>query len=153
MIRAALNFSRILAIESCGQCISCKTGTGRVTQRLERLEEGTATTEDVLAMIEECQQIKGQGRCFLVTEEGIHVGSLFEQYPDDVAEHVEFGCLNDRRLILPKIKSFDEATRTFVYDEAYYDRSLEEGRRIYYPTLPEHRPPTLIQIRTEEKMR
>jgi NADH-quinone oxidoreductase subunit F len=153
VVKAALNFSRFLAIESCGQCISCKTGTGRVTQQLERLEEGTATVEDVLFMIEDCQQIKGQGRCFLVTEEGVHVGSLFDQFPDDVAEHVEFGCLSDRALKLAKIKAFDEATRTFIYDERYYDRSLEEGRRIYYPTLPEHRPPTLIQIRTEEKMR
>ena len=91
--------------------------------------------------------IKGQGRCFLVTEEGIHVGSLFHRFPNDVADHVEFGCLNDRALILPKIKAFDEATHTFTYDEGYFDRSFAEGRRIDYPTLPERDPPSLIQIK------
>jgi NADH-quinone oxidoreductase subunit F len=153
VIKAGLNFSRFLAIESCGQCISCKTGTGRITYWLEHLEVGTATVGDVLALIEDCQHIKGQGRCFLVTEEGIHVGSLFDQFPKEVADHVEFGCLNDRPLVLPKIKTFDEAAQTFIYDEEYYDRSFREGRQIYYPTLPERRPPPLIQIKTEEKMR
>jgi NADH-quinone oxidoreductase subunit F len=153
VVKAALTFSRFLAIESCGQCVSCKTGTGRITYWLERLEAGTIGIDELRATMEDCQQIKGQGRCFLVTEEGIHVGSLFYQFPDDVAAHVEYGCLNDRALTLPKIKAFDEATHTFVYDGGYFDRSFAERRRIAYPTLPERPPPSLIQIRREEKMR
>ncbi len=133
VLKAGLNFSRFLAIESCGQCTSCKTGTGRITHRLELLEAGKATTLDAMSILEDCQHIKGQGRCFLITEEAIEIGSIFYQFPDVVAEHLEFGCLKSRHLPLPKIKDFDEETHTFIFDEAYYDRSFAEGRYIIYP--------------------
>ncbi len=133
ILKAGLNFSRFLAIESCGQCTSCKTGTGRITRKLELLEQGTGTFLDVMSILEECQHLKGSGRCFLVTEETIEIGSIFYQFPEMIAEHIEFGCLKERPLPLPKIKDFDEATHTFIFDEAYYDRSFIEGRRINYP--------------------
>jgi NADH-quinone oxidoreductase subunit F len=133
VIKAGLNFSRFLAIESCGQCTSCKTGTGRITARLARLEAGLATEEDVMAILDDCQHIKGQGRCFLITEEGIEINSILYHFPDDVVEHIEYGCQSERPLIVPKIKDFDEASHTFIYDEAYYDRSAQEGRWINYP--------------------
>ena len=135
IVKAGLNFSRFLAIESCGQCTACKTGTGRITWRLERLEAGLATEEDVMAILDDCQHIKGQGRCFLITEEGIEINSILYHFPGEVVEHIEYGCQKERSLILPKIKDFDEASHTFIYDEAYYDRSLHEGRRINYPAL------------------
>ncbi len=133
IIKAGLNFSRFLAIESCGQCTSCKAGTGRITRRLELLEEGLASEEDALAIMDDCQHIKGSGRCFLCTEEGIEINSIFYHFPDDVQEHIEYGCLKNRHLIMPKIKDFDEASHTFIFDEAYYDRSFAEGRYIVYP--------------------
>ncbi len=133
VIQAGLNFSRFLAIESCGQCTACKVGTGRITGRLLRLEAGLATEEDVMAILDDCQHIKGQGRCFLITEEGIEINSIFYHFPEDVVEHVEYGCQKARPLIMPKIKDFDEASHTFIYDEAYYDRSFQEGKRINYP--------------------
>jgi hypothetical protein len=80
--------------------------------------------------LEDCQHIKGQGRCFLITEEAIEIGSVFYNFPDVVAEHIEFGCLNKRHISLPKIKDFDEATHTFTFDEQYYERSFAEGRYI-----------------------
>ncbi len=135
ILKAGLNFSRFLAIESCGQCLSCKTGTGRITRRLELLESGKATEEDALAIMDDCQHIKGQGRCFLITEEGVEINSIFYHFPEDVQEHIEYGCLKDRHLVMPKIKDFDEATHTFIFDEAYYDRSFAEGRYIIYPTV------------------
>ena len=133
IVKAGLNFSRFLAIESCGQCTSCKTGTGRITRGLELLEEGRATEETVMAILEDCQHIKGQGRCYLITEEGIDIGSIFYHFPDEIIEHLEYGCMKERHLILPKIKDFDEATHTFLFDEAYYERSYAEGKRINYP--------------------
>jgi len=135
IVKAGLNFSRFQAIESCGQCASCKTGTGRITRGLELLEEGRATEETVMTILEDCQHTKGQGRCYLITEEGIDIGSIFYNFPDDIVEHLEFGCMKERHLVLPKIKDFDEANHTFVFDEAYYDRSYAEGKRINYPGI------------------
>jgi NADH:ubiquinone oxidoreductase subunit F (NADH-binding) len=132
VLKAGLNFSRFLALESCGQCSSCKTGTGRITRRLQLLEDGLGTIQDTMAILEDCQHIKGQGRCFLITEEAVEIGSIFYNFPDVVAEHIEFGCLKKRHLPLPKIKDFDEATNTFVFDEKYYERSFAEGKYIIY---------------------
>ena len=125
IIKATLNFSRFLAVESCGQCASCKTGTYRITQRLKKLEKGTATFDDVEAMIEECEHIKGQGHCYLVTEEGIEVGSVLYHFADVIEEHLKYGCLSPRELPLPKIKDFDPATHTFTYDTGFWERMAE----------------------------
>ncbi len=133
VLKMGLNFSRFLAIESCGQCTSCKAGTGRITRGLELLEAGQGTEETVLAILDDCQHIKGSGHCFLCTEEGIEIGSIFYNFPDVIVEHLEYGCLKERHLVMPKIKSFDEATHTFTFDEGYYERSEAEGRTINYP--------------------
>lgn len=125
IIRATLNFSRFLANQSCGQCASCKTGTYRITQGLKKLEKGTATEQDVQGMMEECEAIKGQGHCYLVTEEGIEVGSVLYNFADVVAEHLEYGCLSKRELLLPKIKDFDPATNTFTYDIKFWENMAE----------------------------
>lgn len=125
VIKATLNFSRFLAVESCGQCASCKTGTYRITQKLKKLESGTATFEDVESMIEECEQIKGQGHCYLITEEGIEVGSVLYQFAEVVEEHLKYGCLNRREIPLPKIKDFDPATNTFTLDTTFLDRMTD----------------------------
>jgi NADH-quinone oxidoreductase subunit F len=135
IIKAGLNFARFLAIESCGQCASCKTGTGRIAYRLGLLEEGKATEQDVFAILEDCLHTKGSGRCYLVTETGIDISSIFYNFPDDIVEHLEYGCLKERHLPLPKIKEFDEATHTFTFDENYFERSFAEGRYIIEPAI------------------
>jgi len=86
-----------------------------------------------MAIVDDCQHIKGQGRCFLITEEGIEINSILYHFPDDVVEHLEYGCPKPRPLVMPKIKDFDEETGTFVFDEAYYERSFAEGRWINLP--------------------
>ncbi len=133
VVTMGLNFSKFLALESCGQCSSCKTGTGRITRGLELLEAGEATEETVLSILEDCQHIKGAGHCYLCTEEGIEIGSIFYNFPEVIVEHLEYGCLKHRPLIMPKIKSFDEATHTFTFDEAYFERCASEGKYINYP--------------------
>src|SRR5690606_24731148 len=47
IVAVARTLSRFLSVESCGQCRSCKYGTGEITRRLDRLMEGTATETDV----------------------------------------------------------------------------------------------------------
>ena len=133
VIKMGMLFSRFLALESCGQCTSCKTGTGRITRNLELLEAGDATEENVLAILDDCEHIKGSGHCYLCTEEGIEIGSIFYNFPEDVVEHLEYGCLKERRLVMPKIKDYDEATHTFKFDEHYYENCAALGKRINYP--------------------
>ena len=133
VLTMGLNFSKFLALESCGQCTSCKTGTGRITRGLELLESGEATEETVLAILDDCQHIKGAGHCYLCTEEGIEIGSIFYNFPEVVVEHLEYGCLKDRHLVMPKIKSYDDATHTFTFDTGYFENCASLGKTINYP--------------------
>lgn len=133
VLSMGLKFSKFLALESCGQCTSCKAGTGRITRNLERLEAGEGTEEIVLAILEDCQSIKGSGHCYLCTEEGIEIGSIFYNFPEVIVEHLEYGCLKDRDLVMPKIKYYDEATHTFTFDTGYYENCAALGKEINYP--------------------
>lgn len=133
VLTMGLNFSKFLALESCGQCTSCKTGTGRITRGLELLEAGEGTEETVLAILEDCQHIKGSGHCYLCTEEGIEIGSIFYNFPEVIVEHLEYGCLKDRHLVMPKIKSFDQETHTFTFDVDYFKNCEALGKTINYP--------------------
>ncbi len=133
IVKAGLNFSRFLALESCGQCPSCKTGTARITEGLERVEAGTATEEDVMAIAEECRAIKGQGHCFLVTEESVNISSILHYFTEEVFDHIKHGCRLPRPLALPKIKDYDEASHTFHFDLDYYQHAVELGENIWLP--------------------
>ncbi len=134
VLKMGLNFSKFLALESCGQCTSCKTGTGRITRNLELLEAGKGTEEHVMAILDDCQHIKGAGHCYLCTEEGIEIGSIFYNFPEVIVEHLEYGCMKERHLVMPKIKSYDEATHTFTFEENYYENSALLGKTICYPS-------------------
>lgn len=133
VLTMGLNFSKFLALESCGQCTSCKAGTGRITRGLELLEAGEATEETVMAILDDCQHIKGSGHCYLCTEEGIEIGSIFYNFPEVIVEHLEYGCLKDRHLVMPKIKSFEQATNTFTFDVDYFKNCEAQGKTINYP--------------------
>lgn len=134
ILKAGLNFSRFLALESCGQCPSCKSGTARITRRLERLEGGQGTPEDMEVIAQECRAIKGQGHCFLVTEEAVNISSILLHFTDEILRHIGEGCPFKRPLALPKMKDFDEESHTFYYDEAYYDHVAAEGQDFYLLT-------------------
>src|SRR3546814_11263832 len=43
MVEVAHLFSKFLAVESCGQCPSCKLGSAAITESLAHIEAGTAT--------------------------------------------------------------------------------------------------------------
>lgn len=139
ILKAGLNFSRFLALESCGQCPSCKSGTARITQRLERLEKGHGTAEDVLTIAEECRAIKGQGHCFLVTEESVNVSSVLHYFTEEIFQHIGNGCRLDRPLPFPKMKDFDEQRRIFYYEEEYYAHVAAQGQDFLLPLGGEDR--------------
>jgi hypothetical protein len=98
---------------------------------LERVENGTATEDDILAIAEECRAIKGQGHCFLITEEAVNISSILHYFTEEVFDHLKHGCRLPRPLILPKIKDYDAATHTFRYDLDYYQHAVELGENIW----------------------
>ncbi len=117
MVQVALKFSNFLAKSSCGQCIPCNSGTAQITEHLKKIELGDGTPDDIEAIFEICGRCTNQTRCFLPTQESVLIPSILKTFPDEFKRHIQSKERNERNLILPKIADFDEATRTFIYDD------------------------------------
>jgi NADH-quinone oxidoreductase subunit F len=117
MVDVARMFSQFLSVESCGQCPPCKLGSGEITERLERIEHGSGTDDDVNRIGSWLGQVTDGSRCYLATEEREVVSSILRCFPEEFAEHLETGrCPRPRDLVLPKV--VDLADGHVTYDEA-----------------------------------
>ena len=119
MVQAALLCSRFLYVESCGQCPPCKSGSGEITRRLERLEAGVGSDDDVEVIASWLERVTDGNRCFLAVEERQVVASILQQFSDEVAEHIGLGrCPRPRQLPMWKLLDLRDGVAT--YDESFW---------------------------------
>jgi NADH-quinone oxidoreductase subunit F len=117
MVNVARVFSQFLAVESCGQCPPCKLGSGEITDRLDRIEGGTGTDDDISHIGSWLGQVTDGARCYLATEEREVVSSILRCFPEEFAEHLETGrCPRPREIVVPKIVDLEDGRVT--YDES-----------------------------------
>jgi NADH-quinone oxidoreductase subunit F len=137
MVEVAHRLSRFLFVESCGQCLPCKIGSGEITEHLERFEHGTADQDDLDGIVHWLGRVSDGNRCYLAVEEQLLVGSILEAFPDEFTEHVELGgCPRPRGLPVPKLldlagghATYDESHRRKQPDWTYAtDESSGDGR-------------------------
>lgn len=88
MVRAAIEYARFFARESCGQCPPCKLGTEHISQILEKIESGKGTEKDVQLVEQVCKMVKGRGYCYLLTGASIAVESIFNHFKSEFDAHV-----------------------------------------------------------------
>ena len=119
MVEVARLMSRFLYVESCGQCQSCKLGSGELTTRLERIEAGAADAHDIDVMRYWVQRVTDGNRCFLAVEEQAVVSSIMRTFPEEFDEHLSLHrCPRPRPVPLPKL--VDLAGGRATYDEKQY---------------------------------
>jgi NADH-quinone oxidoreductase subunit F len=119
MVEVARQFSRFLAVESCGQCPACKTGSAEITARLERIEGGAASMHDVDELRSWLQKVTDGNRCYLAVEEQTVVASILRSFAGEVVEHIEHGaCPRPRPLPLPKLVDLHDGRAW--YDDSHY---------------------------------
>ena len=119
MVRVARVFSRFLHIESCGQCVPCKTQSDRITRLLNAIDAGEATEGDVEEILAACKRVTDGQRCYLSTAESVLIQSIVRIFVGEFAAHLEVGCPLPGETVLPKLVDFDEATGHFTFDEHY----------------------------------
>ncbi len=107
-------FSRFLYVESCGQCPACKRGSGEITARLERIEGGVGTDDDVAEIGGWLEKVTDGNRCYLAVEEQKVVASILRAFPEEFAEHLEQRrCPRPRELAFPKIVDISGGAATY----------------------------------------
>ena len=118
MASVARELSRFLAVESCGQCPSCKTGSLEITDRLLAIEEGVGTDDDLGEIHARLLTVTDANRCYLGTEELNVVSSLLRAFPEAFAARMEGTAGPLRPALVPLVEDILE-DGTVVYDERH----------------------------------
>ncbi|HEX8802871.1 MAG TPA: NADH-ubiquinone oxidoreductase-F iron-sulfur binding region domain-containing protein, partial [Acidimicrobiales bacterium] len=103
MVEVAQVLSRFLYVESCGQCPACKLGCGAVTDGLDLLGRGAASTEDLDTLAFRLRTCTDGNRCYLPVQEQRVVSSILRAFPDEVAAALDEQPLRPRGLTVPKL--------------------------------------------------
>jgi len=118
VVDVAYRASRFLHVESCGQCQPCKGGTANITVAVEQLTVDGAMSDRAERALERALRTVTDGsRCFLPQQERAVITSVFERFPDDVAERAG-GAPGDPEVFFPKIVDLD-ADGTLVLDQRH----------------------------------
>ncbi|MDD5329239.1 MAG: NADH-ubiquinone oxidoreductase-F iron-sulfur binding region domain-containing protein [Sulfuricella sp.] len=80
MVKRVAEYARFFAHSSCGQCISCKTGTATISRLLDRIDTGRGTAADLATLESLCRMLPGTGRCHLVNGVAQLLDSSFRHF-------------------------------------------------------------------------
>jgi NADH:ubiquinone oxidoreductase subunit F (NADH-binding) len=78
--------------ENAGQCGSCFNGTAAMAAAAGALRDGAATIEDVDRLRRWSVVLRGRGACATLDAATNVAASLLDQFPDEVARHLEGAC-------------------------------------------------------------
>lgn len=105
MVDIAKFFLEFTVEESCGKCTSCRIGTKRLYEMLEKVTNGTATVATLSEMEKLCYYIKDNSLCGLGQTAPNPVLSTMRYFKDEYLAHV-----NDKRCpsgVCKKLISFE----------------------------------------------
>jgi len=104
MTVVALELSRFLAVESCGQCPPCKQGSLAITAMLATICNREAGDQILGELATRLRSVTDANRCYLGTEEQVVVSSILREFPQDVAVFLEGQPASSRDVHVPLIK-------------------------------------------------
>ncbi len=78
--------------ENAGQCGSCFNGTAAMAAAAGGLRDGVATADDLARLRRWSRELRGRGACATLDGAANIAASLLDQFPDEVARHLENGC-------------------------------------------------------------
>ncbi len=91
VVRAVLRWTEFYKHESCGKCTPCREGTWWLVQILERLEHGKGTEEDLVTLLDLCENITGRSFCALADGATAPIASSIAHFKDEYLAHFENG--------------------------------------------------------------
>jgi NADH-quinone oxidoreductase subunit F len=91
ILRAVLRWTEFYKHESCGKCTPCREGTWWLVQMLRDLENGVGTEEDLVKLLDICENIGGRSFCALADGAIAPIISSLKYFRDDYLAHFKNG--------------------------------------------------------------
>lgn len=118
MVEVSAVLSRFLYVESCGQCLPCKLGTGNITGAIDRIRDGAGTDHDLDLIEEQLRVVSDGNRCYLPVQERNVVSSVLRGFPADFAAHLDGWCPSPRTAYpLPKLVDLADGVARYDPDQ------------------------------------
>jgi NADH-quinone oxidoreductase subunit F len=91
VLRAVLRWTEFYKHESCGKCTPCREGFWWLVQKLERLENGEGSEEDLDLLLDLSDNIAGRSFCALADGGVAPITSSIKFFRDEYLAHFENG--------------------------------------------------------------
>jgi NADH-quinone oxidoreductase subunit F len=91
VLRAVLRWTEFYKHESCGKCTPCREGFWWLVQKLERLENGDGSEEDLDLLLDLSDNIAGRSFCALADGGVAPITSSIKYFRDEYLAHFEQG--------------------------------------------------------------
>ncbi len=87
----ALVFLKMCHAQTCGKCVPCRIGLGRIGDLLEDILDGQATVETLDLLEWTCQNVKDTADCVIGSDAAAMVLRSLNEFRPDYISHVEVG--------------------------------------------------------------
>jgi NADH-quinone oxidoreductase subunit F len=87
ILQVAYRFSEFLFVESCFQCIACKSGTNQAASALRKLIDGSGGGMDVELVLAGARSAPRANRCYLPVEASLLIPSIVLNFLPDFVRH------------------------------------------------------------------
>ena len=88
LVAVAQGIARFLAVESCGQCVPCKSDGAAIAELLDSLRASSASADVVAELTKRFEMVDDGARCALAGQQRSAVASLVELGRESVAGHL-----------------------------------------------------------------
>jgi NADH:ubiquinone oxidoreductase subunit F (NADH-binding) len=93
--------------ENAGQCGSCFNGTAAMAAVAGALRDGAATSEDLARLRRWSVMLRGRGACATLDAATNVAGSLLDQFPQAVAQHLDSTCEPCRANVFRAVRPYE----------------------------------------------
>ncbi|GGI07858.1 NADH-ubiquinone oxidoreductase-F iron-sulfur binding region domain-containing protein [Egicoccus halophilus] len=111
---------RFLAVESCGQCNSCKLGNLAMYDELAKVQRGEATQADLETLLRRSHAVTDGNRCYLPVGSQLLVASTMQAFVEEFVATVERGEPTPDDVPVPLVDHIDEATGEVTFHPRYH---------------------------------
>jgi NADH:ubiquinone oxidoreductase subunit F (NADH-binding) len=125
MVQVTAVLARFLAVESCGQCLACKLGTGELLDALDALVAGRGTSTHIEEIRKRTLSVTDANRCYLPVGAALLIRSALDEFPAAFAARIGSPSPPEVAVRVPKITDLDFDAGVVTFDPDYHRKRAD----------------------------